>query len=93
MLPPCELPLHCCTAAILQALAGRENGDVIIRPSSKGPTHLSVTMRFHDGIFTHFDIAESGKDRTSAASFLRLGKTLKIGDDTFEDLDEVRECS
>ena len=46
-------------------------------------------MRFHDGIFTHFDIAESGKDRTSAASFLRLGKTLKIGDDTFEDLDEV----
>ena len=37
----------------------------------------------------HKDIAEEGKDHSNITSLLRLGKTLKIGDDYFEDIDEV----
>ncbi|GJP64948.1 hypothetical protein CLOP_g21880 [Closterium sp. NIES-67] len=72
-----------------KALADKEIGSVVIRPSSRGPTHLSVTMKLPDGAFTHIDVHEGGKDRTSATSFLRLGRTLSIADESFEDLDEV----
>lgn len=79
-------------SVLLQKLTRKDIGDVVIRPSSRGPTHLSVTMKFHDGIFTTIDIEEGGKDRSSATSLLGLGKTLKIGDEVFEDLDEVGAC-
>lgn len=32
---------------------------------------------------------EGGKEHKDITSLLRIGKTLKIGEDTFEDLDEV----
>jgi transcription elongation factor SPT6 len=41
-------------------------------------------------VYTHIDILEGGKDSKDVRSFLSLGKTLKIGEETFEDLDEVR---
>ncbi|EFJ08665.1 hypothetical protein SELMODRAFT_447972 [Selaginella moellendorffii] len=72
-----------------QSLADKEIGDGIIRPSSKGPSHLSMTLKFYPNVFTHIEIVEGGKDVSSMTSLLRLGKTLKIGEDTFEDLDEV----
>lgn len=65
-------------------------GDVIIRPSSQGPSHLSMTLKFFDGVYTHIDILESGKESRDLTSLLRLGKILSIGDETYEDLDEVR---
>ncbi|CAI6007897.1 unnamed protein product [Closterium sp. NIES-65] len=34
-------------------------------------------------------LRRAAKDRTSATSFLRLGRTLTIGDESYEDLDEV----
>lgn len=37
----------------------------------------------------HKDITEGGKDHSNITSLLRLGKTLKIGDDYFKDIDEV----
>ncbi|CAI7841223.1 unnamed protein product, partial [Closterium sp. NIES-53] len=72
-----------------KVLADKDVGSVVIRPSSRGPTHLSITMKLPDGAFTHVDVHEGGKDRTSATSFLRLGRTLTIGDESYEDLDEV----
>jgi transcription elongation factor SPT6 len=74
----------------MQVLAQKDVGEIIIRPSSQGPTHLSVTLKFYDGVYTHIDILEGGKDSKDVRSFLSLGKTLKIGEETFEDLDEVR---
>ncbi|CAI5531349.1 unnamed protein product [Closterium sp. Naga37s-1] len=71
-----------------KVLADKDVGSVVIRPSSRGPTHLSITMKLPDGAFTHVDVHEGGKDRTSATSFLRLGRTLTIGDESYEDLDE-----
>ena len=74
----------------VQALEEKEIGDVIIRPSSKGPTHLSMTLKIHDNVYTHIDIAEGGKESRDLTSFLSLGKTLTIGEESYEDLDEVQ---
>jgi transcription elongation factor SPT6 len=73
----------------IKALAEKDVGDFIIRPSSRGPTHLSMTLKIHDGVFTHIDIAEGGKESRDLTSFLSLGKTLTIGEESYEDLDEV----
>ncbi|KAH7314514.1 hypothetical protein KP509_21G005900 [Ceratopteris richardii] len=73
----------------IESLTEKDVGEIIIRPSSKGPTHLSITLKFYDGVYTHIDVLEGGKDSKDFTSFLSLGKTLKIGEDVFEDLDEV----
>ncbi|XP_034935114.1 transcription elongation factor SPT6-like [Chelonus insularis] len=59
-------------------------GEVIIRPSSKGSDHLTVTWKVTEGIHQHIDIREEGK-----ANAFSLGQSLWIGNEEFEDLDEV----
>ncbi|XP_057817210.1 transcription elongation factor SPT6-like isoform X2 [Cryptomeria japonica] len=73
----------------IKFLSDKDAGESIIRPSLKGPTHLMLTLKIFDGVYAHKDIVEGGKDHRDFASFLRLGKTLSIGEETFEDLDEV----
>lgn len=43
-----------------------DQGDVIIRPSSKGENHLTVTWKVSDGIYQHVDVREEGKENASA---------------------------
>lgn len=74
---------------VLQHLADKEPGNSVIRPSSRGPSYLTLTLKVYDGVFAHKDIIEGGKEHKDITSLLRIGKTLKIGEDTFEDLDEV----
>uniref|UniRef100_UPI0034C6DEEA SPT6 n=1 Tax=Homo sapiens TaxID=9606 RepID=UPI0034C6DEEA len=50
-----------------------DQGDVIIRPSSKGENHLTVTWKVSDGIYQHVDVRA----------------TLWINSEEFEDLDEI----
>ncbi|KAK0074908.1 hypothetical protein PV325_007644, partial [Microctonus aethiopoides] len=59
-------------------------GDVIIRPSSKGSDHLSITWNVTNDICQHIDVVEEQKDNEFS-----LGKKLWIGDEEFEDLDEI----
>eukprot|EP01018_Ginkgo_biloba_P029203 Gb_29261 [translate_table: standard] len=73
----------------VEALSDKDAGESIIRPSSRGPSYLTLTLKVYDGVYAHKDIVEGGKDHRDFTSFLRLGKTLSIGEDTFEDLDEV----
>ena len=61
-----------------------DQGDCIIRPSSKGDNHLTVTWKVTDDIYQHIDVKEEGK--TNAFS---LGSSLWIGTEEFEDLDEI----
>lgn len=61
-----------------------EQGDVIIRPSSKGNNHLTVTWKVADGINQHIDVREEGKENEFS-----LGHSLIIGEESFEDLDEI----
>ena len=65
-------------------LAKMDMGDCIIRPSSKGNDHLTVTWKVYDNIYQHIDITE--KKKSNAFS---LGQSLLIGPEEFEDLDEI----
>ncbi|XP_045475975.1 transcription elongation factor SPT6-like [Harmonia axyridis] len=67
-----------------KCLANMDQGEVIIRPSSKGADYLTITWKVTDGIYQHIDIKEEGK--TNAFS---IGKRLIIGGEEFEDLDEI----
>lgn len=70
-------------------MSDKDPGESIFRPSSRGPSHLSLTLKICDGVYAHKDIVEGGKEKKDITSILRIGKTLTIGEDTFEDLDEV----
>ncbi|CAM0954847.1 unnamed protein product [Alopecurus aequalis] len=72
-----------------QFLGDKEPGEKVIRPSDRGPSYLTLTLKIFDGVFAHIEITESGKDHKDITSLLRLGKTLTINNETFEDLDEV----
>ena len=65
-------------------LAEMSNGDAIIRPSSKGIDHLTLSWRVYDGITAHVDITEKNK-----ANAFSIGKQLFIEDEAYEDLDEI----
>ncbi|PON81487.1 Transcription elongation factor [Trema orientale] len=73
----------------MQFLSDKDPGESVIRPSSRGPSFLTLTLKVYDGVYAHKDIVEGGKEHKDITSLLRIGKTLKIGEDTFEDLDEV----
>ncbi|XP_058738376.1 transcription elongation factor SPT6 homolog [Vicia villosa] len=70
-------------------LSDKDPGESIFHPSSLGPSYLTLTLKIHDGVYAHKDIVEGGKKLKDITSLLRIGNTLKIEDDTFEDLDEV----
>ncbi|XP_071770742.1 transcription elongation factor SPT6-like [Centroberyx gerrardi] len=61
-----------------------DQGDLIIRPSSKGENHLTVTWKVAEGIYQHIDVREEGKENAFS-----LGHTLWINNEEFEDLDEI----
>ncbi|XVF82582.1 hypothetical protein PTKIN_Ptkin16aG0061200 [Pterospermum kingtungense] len=73
----------------MEYLSDKDPGESIIRPSSRGPSYLTLTLKVYDDVYAHKDIVEGGKEHKDITSLLRIGKTLKIGEDTFEDLDEV----
>lgn len=61
-----------------------DQGEVIVRPSSKGADHLTVTWKVTDGVYQHIDVREEGKENAFS-----LGQSLWIGNEEFEDLDEI----
>ena len=65
-------------------MAGMDQGDVVIRPSSKGEDRLTVTWKVHDNIYQHIDVREEGK-----VNAFSLGQSLWIRNEEFEDLDEI----
>ena len=58
----------------------------IIRPSSQGADHLTVSWKVTDQppIIAHIDVKEENKENDFS-----LGQSLLIGDEAFEDLDEI----
>ncbi|OJK00650.1 hypothetical protein ASPACDRAFT_116951 [Aspergillus aculeatus ATCC 16872] len=66
-------------------LGSQGRGDVVIRPSSKGPDHLAVTWKVADGVFQHIDVLELDKENEFS-----VGRTLKVGGRyTYSDLDDL----
>lgn len=73
----------------LQA-AGKGDGDVIFRPSSKGEDTIAITWAYQAGQYIHFELEERGKAKGSAG----LGKELvyrqpPVYEQSFSDLDEI----
>lgn len=68
-----------------QYLGSQASGDVVIRPSSKGNDHLTITWKVADGVYQHIDVLELQKETEFS-----VGKTLRIGNKyTYSDLDEL----
>ncbi|CAM9213792.1 unnamed protein product, partial [Lampetra fluviatilis] len=68
-----------------EALMGSlEQGEAVIRPSSKGTDHLTVTWKVADGVSQHLDVREERKENPFS-----LGHSLWINGEEFEDLDEI----
>jgi hypothetical protein len=67
----------------LESVAG-STSDFLIRPSSKGRDHLTLTIKFHDGIYLNVDILEHNRSATSS-----IGSPLEIDEQEYDDLDEI----
>lgn len=67
-----------------QFLASQGRGDLVIRPSSRGPDHLAVTWKVADRVYQHLDVLELNKENEFS-----VGKILKVGNATYSDLDEL----
>jgi transcription elongation factor SPT6 len=65
-------------------MATMDQGEGNVRPSSKGTDHWTVKGKVADDIYQHVDVGEEGKENAFS-----LGKSLWIGDEQFEDLDEI----
>lgn len=65
-------------------LAPLQRGDLVIRPSSRGPDHLVVTWKVSEQIYQHIDVQELDKPNEYA-----LGRTLQVGPYKYTDLDEL----
>eukprot|EP01133_Synstelium_polycarpum_P008015 gene8015-9416_t len=76
---------HSFTCAEAEAyLQDKPIGEAILRPSSKGMDHITVTFKFWDTIILHHDIKEG--DKPNAVS---LGKSFYLGDAKYDSLDEI----
>ena len=68
-----------------QYLGSQATGDVVIRPSSKGNDHLTITWKVADNVYQHIDVLELHKENEFS-----VGRTLRIGGKyTYSDLDEL----
>ncbi|WWD16106.1 transcription elongation factor SPT6 [Kwoniella shandongensis] len=68
-----------------QFLASQHRGDVVIRPSSKGPDHLAVTWKVDEDVYQHIDVQEIDKPNEYS-----VGRLLRVaGRYTYSDLDDL----
>ncbi|TYZ65130.1 hypothetical protein PybrP1_009428 [[Pythium] brassicae (nom. inval.)] len=74
--------INCQTA--MQYLREQPIGDVVIRPSTLGSDHLTLTWKMMDGVYRHFDVEEKNKP-----SEARIGQTLVIKEEPYENIDEM----
>lgn len=68
----------------MQYLREQPIGDVVIRPSTLGSDHLTLTWKMMDGVYRHFDVEEKNKP-----SEARIGQTLVIKEEPYENIDEM----
>lgn len=62
-------------------LSHREDGECVIRPSSKGPDHIAITWKVSQNLYQHVDVVEKNDNQ--------YGKYFIIGKDSYSDLDEI----
>jgi len=73
---------------IEQFLADQEVGKYIFHPSSRGLYYLTLSLKICNSVYVHKDIVEGGKG-SKLKNLAELGETLKIGEETFENINQV----
>ena len=70
---------------------GKGAGEVLFRPSSKGPDNISITWAFQDSWFKHLDVEERGKmpGQLGLATELYVKEVDEKYSECFSDLDEI----
>jgi transcription elongation factor SPT6 len=61
-----------------------EVGQYLFRPSSRDENHLTVAVKFYDDLIYEIEVEELDK-----ANKYSLGKKLKLGNETYDDLNEL----
>ncbi|KAG8887672.1 Transcription elongation factor spt6, partial [Tulasnella sp. 403] len=73
-----------------EMLGSQQRGDVVIRPSTKGPNHLAVTWKVDDGVYQHIGGLVDVVDPNADLSSQNAGSQLIVdGKYQFSDLDEL----
>jgi transcription elongation factor SPT6 len=68
-----------------QFLASQHRGDVVVRPSSKGPDHIAVTWKVDEDVYQHIDVQELDKGPGDS-----IGRILRIANRySYSDIDEL----
>lgn len=65
-------------------LAPLQRGDLVIRPSSRGNDHITITWKVADMLYQHIDVLELDKPNEYT-----IGRILKVGRYEYSDLDEL----
>lgn len=65
-------------------LAPLQRGDLVIRPSSRGNDHITITWKVADMLYQHIDVIELDKPNEYT-----IGRTLMVGRWKYSDLDEL----
>ncbi|KAL5034776.1 Transcription elongation factor spt6 [Batrachochytrium dendrobatidis] len=65
-------------------LSTRPRGEVVVRPSTRGNDHISITWKVDDGLYQHVDVLELEKENEWA-----LGKVLRIDKQAFTEIDQI----
>lgn len=65
-------------------LRSKERGDFVIRQSSRGDDHLTITWKLDKDLFEHIDIKELDKENP-----LALGRVLVVDNQRYHDLDQL----
>eukprot|EP01022_Parablepharisma_sp_SALTPOND_P012496 TRINITY_DN1607_c0_g1_i1.p1 TRINITY_DN1607_c0_g1~~TRINITY_DN1607_c0_g1_i1.p1 ORF type:complete len:1819 (-),score=141.65 TRINITY_DN1607_c0_g1_i1:4604-9991(-) len=68
----------------IEYLSTRDIGEYLFRPSSNGPDHLTLTLKFYRDVYVHIDVREESKPPGAV-----IGEKLFINDDSFTTLDEI----
>lgn len=67
-------------------LESMTQGEAIVRPSSKGYDHLTVTWKVTDGVAQHVDVLETPIKATASTA---AGQSYTVDGDVYEDIDEI----
>lgn len=71
-------------------LASQATGAVLVRPSTRGASQLTATIKLSDDVYRHVDIIEEQKKHPwTIGKVLRIKGESRIGDESFDDLDEL----
>eukprot|EP00793_Prasinoderma_coloniale_P000854 PRCOL_00004004-RA len=84
---------NCTRSEAVEALSSKRVGEFVLRPSSKGTNHLSLTYKVCPDVFADMDIKEGNKKDdvvgSQTANHLVLGRPLTVDGQNYDDLDEL----